>query len=109
MKSFKTKLKSQIKTIFENIYIYRCRKNEIKKFHSYFPQIGCINWDAAINKNGEPIVIEANVFGGGMWIIPEAHGKGLFGDKTGEILRWIKFIKKANYTERRKHLFGNMD
>ena len=79
-----------------------------KKCHSILPQIGCINWDFTIGQDGEPVLIEANIRGGGIWIFQMAHGSGVFGEKTPEILRWMKFMKNTPKTERYKYSYGKI-
>lgn len=79
-----------------------------KKMHSMLPQLGIINWDFTIDEKGEPVLIEANITGGGIWAPQMAHGKGAFGDKTEEILSWIKIMKKVKVEDRYKYKFGNM-
>lgn len=36
-----------------------------------------------------------------------AHGCGVFGEKTLEILQWIRKMDKLEYSERIKHHFGD--
>lgn len=43
------------------------------------------------------MMIEANIRGGGIWVIQMAHGCGVFGDDTAEIL---KFISNKNITSK---------
>lgn len=59
-------------------------------------------------KNGEPILIEANIIGGSIWLLQMAHGVGPFGDKTEEVLNWINFMRKIKSDERSKYKFGNL-
>ncbi len=77
-----------------------------KTMHEAFPQIGCVNWDFALDDTGTPIVIEANVCGGSYWLPQKGHGCGLFGDRTEEILRWIRTMENAKYSERDHYAFG---
>ena len=83
-------------------------KSNAKRMHQALPQIGVVNWDFTVGENGEIILIEANVLGGSVWLVEIAHGKGAFGEKTAEILRWIRFMKKTPKNKRGKYLFGNM-
>lgn len=78
--------------------------NAAKRMHASIPQLGIYNWDFTIDENGAPVLIEANVMGGGMWIIQFAHGKGLFGERTAEILRWMRKMKSIPYSK--WHLYG---
>lgn len=72
------------------------------------PQIGCFNFDFTIDEDGTPILIEANIGGGSIWLSEIAHGCGAFGERTEEILEWLKLMKKLNVRERRDHKFGYM-
>ena len=72
------------------------------KVHSAIPQIGVVNWDFTINKDEEPVLIEANAISGGIWLFQMAWGCGPFGDKTPEILRWIKKKKDSPLSRREK-------
>lgn len=60
------------------------------KMHSAIPQLGVINWDFTINKDEEPVLIEANTSGGSIWLFQMAWGCGVFEDKTIAILEWLK-------------------
>ncbi len=77
-----------------------------KRCHSLIPQIGCINWDFTIDDNGNPILIEANIRGGSIWLFQMAHGRGIFGDKTPEILKWLRMMKHMKKSEWLKHAYG---
>ena len=80
----------------------------VDRMHGAIPQIGVINWDFTINQEGEPVLIEANVNGGSIWLIEMAHGCGVFGDKTEEILQWLKLMNATPETERYRYAFGKM-
>lgn len=109
---FKTEFTSHPDTnvIFENYKIELFPKviEATKKMHQLISDIGIISWDMTIDQYGDPVLIESNIKGGGIWMIEMAHGIGPFGDKTAEILRWMKFIKNVKYEERKKYLFGKM-
>ena len=60
-----------------------------------------------INEEGEPVLIEANINGGSVWLFQMAHGYGAFGEDTAEVLRWLHKVIKMGRKEREKHLFGN--
>ena len=70
------------------------------KMHSAIPQVGVVNWDFTIDENEEPVLIEANTRSGGIWIFEMAWGCGAFGEKTPEILRWIRDQKKQARSKR---------
>ncbi len=79
----------------------------VVRMHKTLPTVGVINWDMTINEAGTPILIEANVNGGGIWIFQMAHGKGVFEERTEEILRWIGKMDHLKYAIRKKHHFGD--
>ena len=79
------------------------------KMHSVIPQIGVVNWDFTLNEKGEPVLIEANMNAGGIWVFEMAHGCGAFGERTAEILRWMQFMRKTSPRLRKKYAFGKMD
>ena len=79
----------------------------VKNMHYSLPTIGVINWDMTLDEEGNPVLIEANVNGGSIWLFQMAHGCGVFGDKTPEILRWIGKMDKLNYEDRQMHHFGD--
>jgi len=70
------------------------------KMHNAIPQIGVINWDLTLGIDEEPILIEANTFGGSIWLFQMAHGKNPFGEKSEEILKWVKQQKMMRKSER---------
>ena len=76
--------------------------------HELIPQLGSINWDFTIDENGTPVLIEANVIGGSIWLIQMAHGKSVFGERTKDVLKWLHFIKKIPKSKRTPYLFGVM-
>lgn len=78
------------------------------KMHNNLAELGVINWDFTIDSTGEPVLIEANVNGGGIWIFQIAHGKGPFGENTPEILKWLSFMNKTKFEEREKYSFGKI-
>lgn len=79
-----------------------------KKMHIAIPQLGVVNWDFTINEDGEPLLIEANLKSGSVWLPEMAHGCGAFGDKTEEVLRWLRKMKKLSKSQRYKFAFGKM-
>ncbi len=79
-----------------------------KRMHDAIPQIGMVSWDFTINEAGGPVLIEANLSYGSVWLFEMAHGVGAFGDKTEEVLRWIRFMKKTKLRDRAKFAFGKM-
>ena len=77
------------------------------RMHEMIPQLGAINWDFTIDEAGNPVLIEANINGGGVWIFQMAHGCGAFGEDTDEILSWLHKVKNMSRKEREQYLFGN--
>lgn len=73
------------------------------------PQVGSINWDFTIGADGSPIVIEANMEGGSIWLSEMAHGCSPFGERTSEVLRWINLMKCTPASQRYKYQFGKME
>lgn len=61
-----------------------------KKMHSLIPQIRIVNWDITIDKEGDLILLEANMRGGSVWLPQMSSGKGLFGDDIWELLSEVK-------------------
>lgn len=79
----------------------------VSNCHENIPEIGSINWDFTIGKDGQPILIEANINNGGAAeLVQKSHGKALFGNRTAEILRWLKFMRKIPLSKREPYLFG---
>ena len=68
-----------------------------------------MNWDFTIAADGAPVLIEANVIGGSVWLPQMAHGVGPFGDKTAEVLRWLRFMKSLKPHERPRFAHGKQD
>lgn len=80
-----------------------------KRMHAMIPQLGVVNWDFAIDENGDPVLIEANTKGGAIWVIQMAHGRSGFGEKTAEVLQWIKMMRKIKASERQKYTYGYVE
>ena len=90
---------------FEGYQIYNFDKvlASAKKMHSLLPQVGIIDWDFSLDEDGEPILIEANIFNaGGVRMSQWVHGKGAFGDNTAEILQWLAKVEKMPKSLRQK-------
>lgn len=79
-----------------------------KRMHEIIPQIGVVNWDFTIDEEGNPVLIEINISGGSVWLSQMAHGKGAFGEHTGEVLQWMAQMRKLSYLEKRKYAYGKM-
>lgn len=66
-----------------------------KMMHTAIPQLGVINWDFTIDNCEEPVLIEANTSGGSIWMSQMAWGCGVFGERTVEILEWLKMKNES--------------
>lgn len=77
-----------------------------KRMHALLPQLGCYHWDFTLDEAGYPILLEANSFNGSIWLAQMAHGKGVFGNKTPEILRWLGKMRKLPYSKRKFYKYG---
>ncbi len=80
-----------------------------KRLHMQIPQIGVVNWDFTINGEGDPVLIESNCHYGSVWLPQMAHGTGAFGDKTAEVLKWLRFMKYTKPQNRKNYVGGLMD
>lgn len=76
------------------------------KMCEMLPQLGCVNWDFTIDLEGNPVLIEANLKAGSIWLIEMAHGCGPFGDLTPEILQWIKKMEHTDKKDYHLYRFG---
>lgn len=76
---------------FEEYQIPQIKKiiEAAKKLHSKILQVGIISWDLSLDEDENVVMIEANIRNGSIWLIQMAHGCGLFGEDTAEILRFI--------------------
>lgn len=79
------------------------------RLHELLPWIGMCHWDFTLDENGEPLLMEANLTVGGFGLVQRAHGKGVFGENTVEILRWIAKMEKLSLSERKFYRFGYME
>ncbi len=80
-----------------------------KKMHRAIPQVGCINWDFTIDEAGNPVLIEGNMRWGSVWLIEMAHGCGAFGQRTPEVLEWIRLCKNTPPHKRANYAYGQME
>lgn len=78
------------------------------KMHTSLPQIGIVGWDFTVNEKGQPILIEANIGMVGYWFCQMALGIPAFGDRTAEVLQWIRKMKNIPYYKRSDYAFGKM-
>ena len=55
----------------------------------YFPSLGIVGWDVALDKNLEPVVIEANLVFPMILFTQLANSKPIFGDRTEEVIQFV--------------------
>ena len=79
------------------------------KIHTLIPQIGVANWDFTIDEYGEPVLVELNLLDCSIWLYEMVHGKGTFGAKTEEVLKWLKVLNKTRKSRRTQYAFGNTE
>lgn len=80
-----------------------------KRMHAAIPQLGVVNWDFTLDEGGNPVLIEANCNNGSIWLPQMAHGVGVFGERTAEVLQWIRFMKKLRPHERPRFVGGYVE
>lgn len=76
------------------------------RMHQMIPQIGMVYWDFTIDTEGEPVLIECNIFNGTIYAIQMTLGLPAFEERTAEVLQWIKKMKHTPYNKRGKYEFG---
>lgn len=64
---------------------------ELMEFYHrrYFPSMGIVGWDVALDANNQPIVIEANLVFPGILFEQLAISKPIFGDRTEEVIQFV--------------------
>jgi hypothetical protein len=77
------------------------------RMHQMIPQLGIIYWDFTIDIEGNPVLIECNVFNGTVYAIQMTLGQPAFGNNTAEVLQWIRKMKHTPYSKRADYAFGN--
>ena len=78
------------------------------KMHQMIPQVGLVYWDFTINESGSPVLIECNILNGTVYAIQMTHGVGPFGDKTPEVLSWIRKMSSLPKSKRQAFAFGKL-
>lgn len=58
--------------------------------HGLTPHMGIISWDFMVDRNRDPILIEANYMGQSVWFPQIAHAKPIFGEHTEYMLKLLK-------------------
>lgn len=64
--------------------------NASREMHGRYTRVGIISWDFTVNEECEPVLIEANTLGQGIWFPQMIHGKGVFGEHTKTMLSGIR-------------------
>lgn len=97
--------------VFDGYRIFGAEKviGAAKRMHATMPQVGIVSWDFTVDEDGEPLVIEANIRGGSIWLPQMANGVPGFGDATADILRWLRFMNAKKPHERLNYKFGYYD
>lgn len=54
--------------------------------HKRNPHMRMVSWDLTLDREGSPVLIEANLTNQSVWIPQIAHGEGVFGDHTEDML-----------------------
>ena len=67
----------------------------VKTAAQRFPHFRCIGWDIAIDENGEPLIIEANLTMSSLDVVQTVGGP-LFGKYTDQVLEEVFHNKKKN-------------
>lgn len=68
-------------------------ENLVTEMHARIPCVKLIQWDASIDQNGTPELIEYNIGGFAMWIA-QMTGTPAFGEYTDEIINLVAEAKK---------------
>lgn len=95
-------------TIFDGHKINNFEKviKAAMRMHAMIPQIGVVGWDFTIDENGQPLLIEANIGTVMFYFCQMSLGIPAFGDRTAEVLQWIKKMKHLPYNKRGDYAFG---
>ncbi|MCQ2455368.1 MAG: hypothetical protein MJ090_04445 [Clostridia bacterium] len=64
------------------------------KVQSNMPATNIVSWDFTLDKDNNPVLIEANIMGQGIWASQMIHGKGPFGEQTEKIIKEIRNGRK---------------
>jgi hypothetical protein len=63
----------------------------LENHQRYLPQIGIVGWDLAIDKDGNVVMVEANIAGPGIFVVQISTGP-IFGDRTLEVVDYVKKV-----------------
>lgn len=59
------------------------------KLHEQVPMFQFVSWDFTVDKDGEIVLIEANLHSQAVWLAQIAHGRAMFGADTAEMLQMV--------------------
>lgn len=59
------------------------------KLHEQVPMLQFVSWDFTVDKDGEVVLIEANLHSQAVWLAQMAHGRAMFGEDTAEMLQMV--------------------
>lgn len=76
------------------------------RMHQMIPQVGMVYWDYTIDSEGEPVLIECNVFNGTIYAIQMTLGVPAFGERTAEVLQWIRKMKHVPHSKWVNYAYG---
>lgn len=64
--------------------------DQMEYYHRrYFPSLGIVGWDVALDKNSQPVVIEANLIFPGILFEQLAISTPIFGYRTEEVIQFV--------------------
>ncbi len=70
---------------------------KIESFHAkYLPTVGLVGWDVALDKDSNPVVLEANLNFPGIQFEQIAIKTPIFGERTHEVIQYVKDHLSAN-------------
>ena len=65
--------------------------DQMEYYHRrFFPSLGIVGWDVALDKNSQPVVIEANLVFPGILFEQLAISTPIFGDRTEEVIQFVQ-------------------
>lgn len=62
----------------------------VKQLHTCIPNLGFINWDVTINDKDQIVLIESNMYCGGIWVFQNPWGESVFRDDTEYMIQKLK-------------------
>jgi len=75
-------------------YMEEVKKSAIR-LHRKLPMLDYVSWDFTVDKDGNIVLIEANLHSQTIWLAQMAHGKSFFGNNTAEMLNTLKNKKRG--------------